>query len=462
MFTGRREELKELKSRFETNRLEVVLVSGKRRIGKSQLIVEAQKSFPGIIISYECFRSSYETNLRMLEAEIRKVFGNDYLHFGSLFEVLSFLHEQAAKTKVLFVLDEYPYMREGEATDSEIKNALDRINALDATNPLKVVLCGSAIEVMNLLDESNKPLFGRFTSRIHVGPLTYLESASFYPNASLEDKIAYYCVMGGIPYYLKQVDDRLSFDENIVRLFFSSNPLLKTELEAQINNEVAKIEKAAFVLGIIKDKTISYSDILGVFNAAHPNKSIDYVLDRLKEIDAIEKVRIEQNNGRNKPYYQIKDNAMKFFFSYLNAPFGNRLLFSDMDYYRTFVEENLKKKYIPHMFEKVGLEFVAAMNRKNLLPDRLLDIYPFTINDKKTKKNYQFDVVGETKEGRINYECKFKDVPVAKTDAEKESRQAELANENFIKTVFISKTKILDPAVESFGLPDMFSDRLLG
>ena len=461
MFTGRKEELKELSNRFGSNRLEVILISGKRRIGKSQLIVEAQKTFPGIVISYECFRASYETNLRRIEVEIRKAIGNPYLHFESLFDTILFLHEKAADTKILFVIDEYPYIRESDATDSEIKNALDKINELDKSNPLKIILCGSAVAVMDILDNSDKPLYGRFTAKIKMGPLNYLESAPFYPNASLEDKIAYYCVMGGVPYFLKQIDDQASFDENITHLFFSSNPLLKTELEAQINDEIAKIEKAPFVLGIIADKTISYSDIKSVFEASHPNKSIDYVLEKLQEIGAIEKISIEQDNGKSKPYYQVKDNAMKFFYSYLNAPFANRLLFTDEDYYRTFIEKSLKHVFIPRMFEKAGLEFVAMMNRKGLLPDKLLDLYPFIINDKATKRSYQFDVVGETEDGRINYECKFRETPIGGALVAGEIRQAEMADKNFLKTVFISRTKVLASDVESYDLHDMFSNRLL-
>lgn len=212
-------------------------------------------------------------------------------------------------------------------------------------------------------------------------------------------------------------------------------------------------------MGIIGDRTVSYTDILSVFNASYPNKSIDYVTERLIGVGAIEKIVIEQDNDRSKPYYRIKDNAMRFFYSYLNAPFANRLLFTPADYYRTFVEKSLKQDFIPHMFEKAGLEFIAMMNRKGLLPDRLLDLYPCIIHDRKTKTSYQFGVVGESENGRINYECKFRAAPIGTSVIEEGKRQAEMANANFIKTVFIGKAKI--PDVESYDLADMFSDCLL-
>ena len=460
MFIGRQGELRELRSRYATERPETILVSGKRRIGKSQLIVESMRDFDGLVISYECFKSTYRQNVQRMEEEIKKVFGNAYLHFDTLYDLILFLHENAASRKILFVLDEYPYMREGDATDSEIKNALDRIEGFDKKNPLKIIICGSSVDVMDVLDEQNKPLYGRFTSKIQLGPLDYYDSAMFYPHASNEDKVNYYCVLGGVPYFLKQIDDRLSFDENIVRLFFSATPFLRTELESQINHEIGKIENGPFILGIIRNRTISYTDILQTYNASRPDKSVDYALKCLKEIGAIEKRTIRQDNGKTKLYYAIRDTAITFFYTFLNISLGNPLLYDDREYYEVFIKEGLMHDFIPHMFERVGFEFLARMNRRGLLPVRLLDLYPYVINDRIGKQSYQFDIVGETRNGLINYECKYQDVPISPSSVRLENRQAALVKDHFIRTVFISKSKVLDDKVESYGLDDLFDERL--
>lgn len=461
MFVGRKQELIELERLYGTEKPEFILLSGKRRIGKSQLIVASHKDFDGIVISYECFVSTYSANLEMLEAEIEKVLGDRFSHFQSLYEVILYLHAAAKERKVLFVLDEYPYMREGDSTDGEIKNAIDAINKMDAQNPFKMIICGSAIDVMNMMDESNKPLHGRFTSKMAIGPLNYLESSLFYPDASLEDKVNYYSVLGGVPYYLKQIDGSRSFNENMIRLFFSSSPLLKTELQSQVSKEISKIEKAPFVLSIIKDRMSSYTDILQTFNQNYPEKSIDYVLDKLILINAIEKIYVRQNNGKSRPYYRIKDISLVFYYSFLNYLPGNPLLFTPEDYYATFVEGRLREKHIPSMFERVGFEFIALMNRKAMLGDRLLDLYPYVVNDRVSKRNYQFDVVGETEDGLINYECKYRKSPIEGSKVNVEERQAILSKENFKKTVFISRSEVLPEDVERYYLKDMFDSALL-
>lgn len=456
MFVGREKELNELKEKYNSDTTEIICVLGRRRVGKSQLIFNSHQDFDGLVISFECSDTSYNDNLRNINQLIRKTFNNEYLAFNSLYDVLIFLQKEAEKQKILFVIDEYPYMRDGKANDSEIKNAIDKFDEMEKKNPFKFILCGSAIDVMNILDDTNMPLHGRFTKIIRLFPLDYLHSSLFYQNVTNEDKVKYYSVFGGTPYFLKQIDVNKSFDDNIVNLFFASNALLKTELDNQINGEINKVEKAKYILNIIKGKTISYTDILQLFRAAFPNGDIDYPLKKLQQMRVVDKVFVEQDNGKKKPYYRIVDNAVAFYYTFINQSFANRILFDDKDYYETFIKEKMNTDYIPHKFEDIGYQFIAFMNKKNKLPYRLIDLFPYVINDKQNKTNYQFDVVGKTKEGLINFECKYTEEIVKQEDVYLEKRQAELANKSFVKTILISKSKV-DANVDTYYLPSIFN-----
>ncbi len=460
MFVGRNEELKELKEKYSSDNPEMISVLGRRRVGKSQLIFNSYQDFNGLVISYECSATTYRGNMLAINSLLRKTFDNDYLEFKSLFDVLLFLHKEASKQKIIFVIDEYPYMREGKSTDSEIKNAIDEFDKLEEKNPLKFILCGSSVEVMNILDDVNMPLHGRFNSIIRLYPLNYIDSSKFYENVSNEDKIKYYSVFGGMPYFLKQINPDLSFDENVIRLFFAQNGLLRSELENQINGEINKVEKATCILNILKDKTKSYSDILQTFKSSFPNGEIDYPLNKLMKMRIVEKIFVKQNNGKEKPYYRIIDNSIIFYYSFLIQNFANRLLFTDKDYYETFIKDKLLHDFIPHMFENIGYQFVALMNKNNLLPFRLLDLFPYTVNDKASKANYQFDIVGKAQKGLINFECKFQNDSIKANEVFEENRQSELANEEFIKTIFISKSRV-DGADAVYYLSDLFNEALL-
>lgn len=460
MFVGREQELKELKDRFSNDKMEIISVLGRRRVGKSQLIHEASKGFDGIVIAFECSDTSFHDNLLELNKIIQESFHQPFLRFESLTDILIFLHQEAAHRKVLFILDEYPYMREGRSTDSQIKNAIDAINLLDTQNPLKFVVCGSAVDTMEMLDDADMPLHGRFNAVITLHPLDYLHSSLFYENASYEDKIRYYAVFGGVPYFLKQIDSNRSFDENVISLFFAENGLLRGELEIQIQGEINKIEHASFILNILKNKSKSYSDIQQLFRSAFPGGKIDYALNKLIRMRIVEKYSVWQNNGVAKPYYRIVDNAVSFYYAFLLQPVVNRLLFSTSDYYEMFIKERLYHEFIPHMFEQISYQFILLMNRARCLPFMLVDLFTYTINDKATKSNYQFDIVGKTPDGLVNFECKFQNDIIHAHDVYKESRQAELASSDFVQTIFISKS-----AVEGnhlcYRLEDMFQPKLL-
>ena len=460
MFIGRQNELNELHEKYKTNKTEIISVLGRRRVGKSHLILKSSEHFDGLVIFYECSATSYVDNIESLTKLIRETFKNEYLSFGSLFNILTFLHDEAIKQKILFIIDEYPYMRNGVETDSEIKNAVDSFNLKEQNNPLKFIICGSAIDVMSILDDTKMPLHGRFDSIIHLLPLNYLESSMFYKDASEEDKIKYYSVLGGVPHFLKQINSDYSFEQNIIKLFFSSNGILKAELDNQINTEINKVEKASFILSIINKKLISYNDILQRFRSSFPNGEIDYPLNKLLKMKIIEKVFVQQDNDIQKPYYRIIDNALSFYYSFLFKNFGNRLLFNEFDYFETFIKNDLYNDFIPIMFERISFEFIGLMNQKKLLPFELIDLFAYIINDKKSKQNYQFDVVGKTKQGLINFECKFKSDEITTDEVNKEIRQSELANQRFIQTFFISKSNVQSSSL-TYYLKDMFNEQLL-
>lgn len=460
MFIGRKEELRLLKEKYSSSHFEMIAVLGRRRIGKSMLIHESQKDFDGLVISCQCSDIGYKTNLKYIEEIIKKTFNQKYLSFSSLTDIILFLHEEAHKQKILFVLDEYPYMRDDKETDSEIKNAIDEINKLDATNPFKFIICGSSVEIMECLDDENMPLRGRFTSIIHLDELNYLESSLFYHSVSNEEKVKYYAVFGGVPYYLKQINPHLSFDENMINLFFNDNALLANELESLVNGSINKIEKASYLLNIIKNKTLSYSDINSAFKSMFPNKQIDYSLNKLLKMNLIKKVTLENDNNKKKEYYKISNNSLSFYYSFLIMPFANRLLFTSKEYYETFIKEKLNRYFVPIAFENVAYQFIALMNKRHLLKDSLVDLFTYIVNDKATRKSYQFDVVGKSINGLINYECKFIDGHLSIEEVEKEKEQAKNANKCFIKTVFITKNPI-DINVEHYSLNDIYSAKLL-
>ena len=73
---------------------------------------------------------------------------------------------------------------------------------------LNFIICGSEISMMNELLTEGNPLFGRFTKKICIEELNYIETSSFYENKSIMDKIAFYSIFGGSPYINSYIDNK--------------------------------------------------------------------------------------------------------------------------------------------------------------------------------------------------------------------------------------------------------------
>jgi len=98
------------------------------------------------------------------------------------------------------VLDELPYAMESDpATLSALQHAWDR--AFQHMRAI-IVLCGSQIHVMELLQAAQSPLFGRLTGQWYLQPLPFSALKAFFPAWSVEERIAAYALVGGVPAYL--------------------------------------------------------------------------------------------------------------------------------------------------------------------------------------------------------------------------------------------------------------------
>lgn len=142
-------------------------------------------------------------------------------------EVLAFLFRKAREEKMILVLDEYPYVRDVVAGLDSILQSL--IDSEKDTSFLKLILCGSSIEVMKSLLDVGNPLYGQVDVTIHLKAMDYYDSALFYPTFSDEDNVRLYRVFGGIPYYNRLIDPTRSVTENIIGLVTAPDARLENE-----------------------------------------------------------------------------------------------------------------------------------------------------------------------------------------------------------------------------------------
>lgn len=204
MFYGRETERKKLCTMFRSDGQMISLIYGRRRIGKSELIKQVLKETDIKSIYYECKQTTEQNNVESLAELIGEIFDFPKPAFENMEALLRFLFKKSEKEPMIFVLDEYPYLRgNSKGLDSVLQSVIDHYK--DTSN-MKLIVCGSYVDTMKALLEKQNPLYGRIDLTINLKPMDYYESAMFYSGFSEEDKVRLYSVFGGIPYYNRLID----------------------------------------------------------------------------------------------------------------------------------------------------------------------------------------------------------------------------------------------------------------
>lgn len=258
----------------------------------------------------------------------------------------------------------------------------------------------------DLLSDGN-PLYRRFTLSLLLKEMDYYDSSLFYPSFSNEDKVRLYAAFGGVPFYNRQINPSLSVEDNIILLLSGKFSHLQDETAINIRAELSKINNANAVFSAIAGGAFHYSDI---FNKSHiaSSPSLSDILEKLLKMDLVEYVApINDKNNKTKSGYRISDNTTRFYYRYLFHNLSALSFLSDKQFYQEVIKEDFDSCLVPNVFETMAKQHLARLNSEGKLSPLLFNIGTYWYNLPKEKKNGQFDVVGEAKNGYVFYEVKF-------------------------------------------------------
>ena len=420
MFVGREKELKELKNELSNwNKKTAVLVYGKRRVGKSTLISEAAKSFKGIVINHLCVSSTLEGNLALLYKSVSEGLSLPNLQFESLFAMMEYLH--TLDKKILLIIDEYPYLKESgkkNEVDSYMQSVIDRL-----PENVKLVLCGSYITIMKELFSEDNPLFGRFTLIQHIHEFDYFDASKFYAERTIREKAAFYSVFGGSPYVLENLNPDASLDENILHLLLPETGLLRSHIENVMLREVQKTFDAR-ILETLGNGKKRYNEILDRTGKSS-NGLLDKQLKILIDMETIQKTEpINRRNDRKKQFYEINDNLMRFYFSFIFGKAGTINRIGEEPFFLNNISDNLTQ-FISRRLEGIARQYFHRLSVRGKYPG-MEDFGSYWYDDPISKTNGEFDcVVRRAGEHYDFYECKCFDRPMTLEECIREKEQLE-------------------------------------
>ena len=232
---GRKTEKTILLDALKSDRAELVVIYGRRRIGKTYLVRDVFKKniafeFSGI------FKASLKDNLTkfhltLLDKEPNAKKPTNWIE--AFHELGKVFDKSRIKRKQVIFIDEFPWL---DTRKSGFLSAFDNFWNSYATKKdnLVVVVCGSSASYMIKKIINNKGgLHNRLTQRIQLLPFNLNETRQLLRsnkvNLSLYDIIQIYMTMGGVPHYLEKIRPGESVAQTLDRLCFNKDGFLRTE-----------------------------------------------------------------------------------------------------------------------------------------------------------------------------------------------------------------------------------------
>jgi AAA+ ATPase superfamily predicted ATPase len=460
-FIGREEEIAIMSKALADPGFSSVFIYGRRRVGKTELIRHCLKNVTGRIIPFCAGKTLYATNFESFSTSVAKAY-NLPLSFQTLSEALSFIGEAAKKEKTVLVIDEYCFFRDSDGVvDSAFQLFID---TYQHSSHLTLILSGSIVRTMKEIIDNGAPLYGRFQNILSLAPFGYEEAALFYPERSPEEKLCLYALFGGVPHYLLLIDPKETPSENVIRLLFGVNGVLKNEAETLLNDELSVIENANAVLGLLGNKALHYSDINQLYPSSSGNGAT-YILKKLLDIGLLKKSVSLDPHGEKNAVYEIADPFIRFYFAFYLPTRSPSLLYSPNDLFTRFVEKDFKESYLPCIFEEIARQFLANENKKGRISEPLLGLgsYFYSQKDPISKKwvNGQFDVVTKDAKGYCDYECKYHSKPLSLKDVTEEKASVLKCGVPFYKIGFFSRSGFTEELLSHkeyplFSLNDLY------
>lgn len=415
MFYCREKEIRTMNQRFDKGNFECIVIYGRRRVGKTALINEFCKGKPAIYFS--ALNASAQENLEALSKAIYlyknpgEVNAPVYQNYENALDAVT---EIAKERRVVFVIDEYPYLAKSERSiSSRLQHVIDHIWQ---NSRLFLILCGSSMSFMEYqVLGYESPLYGRRTAQFKVQALTYREVTAFHQGLCVEDQALLYGITGGVPHYINKLEVEGDLDEavreNLLNtssyLFEEPENLLKQELRepAIYNSVISAIAGGASHANEIATKVGLESGICAKY------------LRVLLELGILKKETPIMEKAGKKTIYIIDDNFFRFWYRFVP---GNMSAISAGRMEQIY-ERAIRPYFSDYMgliFEKMCLEYLLRYAQD--LPILLSDAGQWWGTDPKTRKEVQIDIVGVPVEGQeyIIGSCKYKNTPVGVDELE--------------------------------------------
>ncbi len=416
-FIGREQELAVLDRAYDSAESAFIPVYGRRRVGKSELILRFIKNKPALYFLGKQAPAELQRR-EFLEIAAREMNEPLLATFPAQTwrEVLMAITERRPRDKkFVFVFDEFQWTAEASP---ELPSVLQEMWDLHwrTSGEVMLILCGSYLGFMEReVLGSKSPLFGRRTAQILLRPFDYRTATAFHPGYSLVDQAKAYFICGGVPLYLRFFSQSASIESNIIDQIIDPYSAMYREPDFLLREELRDVERYYAILLAIATGHATHQAIASTSGIAARN--LNYYLKHIIELGYVAK-RYPLTGATPNPRrvrYVIEEPLLRFWFRFVFpiestvAKLGAELAYKELiapvlEAYFGLCFERLCREALPTVYAREGVRTAYEMGEY-------------------WDKHTQIDVVGWRRDGWTDLgECKWGTVR-AKTQIEAELEQ---------------------------------------
>ena len=399
-FVDRIAETARLKAALAGERSALVVMYGRRRLGKSTLIKRVLSEGD---VYFLADRSEGQHQRLLLAKVIAQVFPDfdklTYPDWESLFRAVNYRTDR----RFTLCLDEFPYIVE---QSPELPSVLQKL-VDEKQLKYNLVLCGSSQNMMyGLFLDSSAPLYGRADEIIRLTPirLPYLQEALRLDAVSAVEE---YSVWGGVPRYWELRENRRSLDDALWHNILSVNGVLYEEPVKLFQDDVKDIVKTSTIMSYVGAGANRLSEIAS--RCGEPATNLSRPLKKLVDLGFLEKdvpFGMDEKNAK-KSLYKIADPFMAFYYQFV-VPYRS---FIELDR-RLPIEQALCarfQEYVSMQWEKLCREAVTGNIMEGVLYGRARRWWGSVLNEHGKPEQIEFDVMAESvdKKYLLVGECKW-------------------------------------------------------
>lgn len=314
---NREREIEWLTSHFGRNNRQLLVVYGRRRVGKTTLVTTAFDSLEHSTQYYLCDQRGPQHNATQFARQCADHFDDVPPDVDTFLDAFRYLKARVEGPFVV-ALDEFSYLVEADETIPSVFQTV--VDEVLADTEISIVLLGSSISMMEegvLSYES--PLYGRRTGQWRLEPLTIGDVVKFFPQYDADTTIQTYSVLGGVPAYLEQFDGTDDLSSNIEQHILSKGEFLYEEPEFLLRQELREPTTYMAILEAISNCATRVTDIANSIDKKA--SSISRYLQNLTQLALVEhETPVTDPDGRG--VYKLTDQFVRFWFRYVSPNRG--------------------------------------------------------------------------------------------------------------------------------------------